>query len=79
MSDGLVEKKLSNEVISLLNKKPDGVERFDFSAEGHGPVDMMTFLDRPYKGANCIISNGASKLIDGYKNEFVLIFEESSL
>ena len=79
MSNTTNNSDIANEIIKLLNKKPDGAERFDLNGDGTKIVDFILFTDRPYIGASCIITNGVSSFVDGYENELVLIFETQSI
>ncbi len=74
----MIEKNdISIKLQELLEKKPDKAERFELSEDFF--VDFVQFNDRPYEGANSIISNGVSSYCETSPFEFIITFNSASL
>jgi hypothetical protein len=67
---------VANGLRKSLDKLPDKAENFQFSGLD---VDLLEFCDRPYLGANSIITNGANDFFPCAPFEFVMTYEPDSL
>lgn len=78
MKDILAERQYYLDLKKYLSVEPKSVERFHIS-ENSLEIDLLTFLDTPFRGTISIISNGLSNMKLSHGNEIIFTYDPTTL